>query len=166
MKKRSIYDIFNGYTTERIKLFTMEIKKLIKKALTSTCIYFTVITACYILILQIANISEGAAAVEATRVLLYFLASVLLAIANAIYSYTKLNSVVRVIIHYIICTFAFYTCFLLPVNMRDSFIITGIVIFTIFYSAIMGAIAIFKSRLKKNRERNEVYESQFGKKNK
>lgn len=144
----------------------MEFKKLIKKALNYTCIYFTVITACYILILQLANISEGAAAVEATRVLLYFLASVLLAIANAIFSCSRISSVVRVLSHYLICVFAFYTCFLLPVNMRASFMVTGIVIFTVLYAAIMGSIAIFKSRLKRNRERYEEYESQFGKKNK
>ena len=116
--------------------------------------------------LQIANIGVGEAAVEASRVLLYFLASILLAIANAILAYKNLNSIVRVIVHYIICTFAFYTCFLLPVNMRTSNMITGIVIFTLLYMVIMGSIAIFKSRLKQNRERNEEYKSQFSKKKK
>ena len=116
--------------------------------------------------LQIANIGVGEAAVEASRVLLYFLASILVAIANIIFAYKKLNAIARVIIHYIIFTFAFYTCFLLPVNMRTSYMITGIVIFTLLYAVIMGSIAIFKSKLKKNRERNEEYKSQFSKKKK
>ena len=142
----------------------MDIKELIKKILNSTCIYFTVITACYILILQLANINEGAAAVEAIRVLLYFLASLLLAIANAVFGYKKLHSVARVIIHYLICTFAFYTCFLLPVNMRSSYIVTGIVIFTLLYAVVMGTVALFRARLKKNREQTMEYQNQFGKK--
>ena len=160
-----IYDIFNGYTTERIKLFTMEIKKLIKKALNLSCIYFTIITACYILILQLANISDGDAAVEATRVLLYFLASVLISVAHTIYSIKKLHMAARVIIHYLICVFAFYTCFLLPVNMRASFMFTGTVIFTVVYAIAMGIVALFRARLKKNRELSAEYQSQFSKKN-
>lgn len=164
MKKSSIYDILNGYTTERIELLTMDIKKLIKKVLNFSCIYFTVITALYILILQIANVSEGAAAVEAIRVLLYFIASVLLSIANVLYSIKKIHPVLRVVIHYVICVFAFYTCFLLPVGMRSSFMITGIAIFTVVYAVIMGLIALFKSRLKKNRELSAEYQSQFAKK--
>lgn len=143
----------------------MDIKKLIKKVLNSSCIYFTVITACYILILQITNVSDGAAAVEAIRVLLYFIASILLAIANVIYSIKKIPSAARVIIHYLICVFAFYACFLLPVNMRTSFMVTGIVIFTAVYAVVMGLIAIFISRLKKNREQSAEYTSQFTKKN-
>ena len=160
-----IYDIFNGYTTERIKLFTMEIQKLIKKALNLSCIYFTIITTCYILILQLANISDGDAAVEATRVLLYFLASVLISVAHTIYSIKKLHMAARVIIHYLICVFAFYTCFLLPVNMRASFMFTGTVIFTVVYAIAMGIVALFRARLKKNRELSAEYQSQFSKKN-
>ena len=143
----------------------MEFKKLIKKALNLSCIYFTVITACYILILQISNISEGDAAVEATRVLLYFLAAVLISIAHTIYSIQKINAAVRVIIHYLICVFAFYTCFLLPVNMRASFMFTGTVIFTLIYAIAVTVFTLFRAKLKKNREMSAEYQSQFSKKN-
>ena len=127
-----------GYTTERIKLLAMDIKKLIKKIVNFSCVYFTIITTCYMLILQLANIGDNAAAVEAFRVLLYFFASVLLAIANVLYSIKKIPTPARIFIHYIICLFAFYTCFLLPVNMRSSFMFTGIVIFSVIYFAIIN----------------------------
>ncbi len=140
----------------------MEIKKLIKKALTSACIYFTVITALYMLILQIANIDSGAAAVEAHRVLLFFIASVLFAIAGMIMGMQNIHMALRYIIHYAISVLTFYFCFLLPINMSEaSFAFTGVVIFTLIYVVAAAAIGIFKSRLRANREKSEAYNSQF-----
>lgn len=142
----------------------MDISKLIKKTLVATCAYFTVITAAYMLILQIINVSEDSAAVESFRVLLFFLFSFLFSIANTIRAIQKMHPLLRNTIHYMICVFAFYTCFMLPVNMRTSFMLTGIVIFTVCYAVVMAIIAIFKSRLRANREKDEEYTSQFNKK--
>ncbi len=141
----------------------MEIKKLIKKAINNTCIYFTVFTALYMLVLQIINIEDGAAAVEAPRVLLFFLASVLVAIANMLKSIKSIHSFARILLHYIICAFAFYACFMLPVKMTSSAVITGIIIFTVIYVLAAGVIAMFRSRLSKNREKNIAYSNQFKK---
>jgi len=139
----------------------MGIRKLIQKALNLSCVYFTVITACYIFIHWLMNISEDEPAVESLRVLLYFFASVLFAVAHTIYSIDKINSAVRVMIHYLIYLFTFYTCFLLPVNMRPDFMFTGTIIFTIIYSIVMGIIALFRAKLKKNREVSAEYQRQF-----
>ena len=142
----------------------MEINKLIKKTLVATCVWFTAITAAYMLVLQIINVGEDSAAVESFRVLLFFLFAFLFSTANTIKSLTKIHGLLRYTIHYVICAFAFYACFMLPVNMRASFMLTGIVIFTLCYAAVFGIIAIFKSRLKTNREKSVEYTSQFNKK--
>lgn len=142
----------------------MEISKLIKKTLVATCVWFTVITAAYMLILQIINIGEDSAAVESFRVLLFFLFALLFSIANAIRAVQKLNALLRHSVHYLICAFAFYACFMLPVDMRASFMITGLVIFTVAYAIVVGVIAVFKSRLRANRENSVAYTSQFGRK--
>ena len=139
----------------------MEISKLIKKTLIAACVWFTIITAIYMLILQITNVGEDSAAVEAFRVLLFFLFAILFSIANTIRSAQKINAALRNSLHYVICVFAFYACFMLPVNMRDSFMITGVVIFTVVYAIVVGLIAIFKSRLRANRENSVAYSRQF-----
>lgn len=141
----------------------MEIKKLIKSIFTHSCIYFTLITALYMAILQIANIEDGAAAAEAPRILLFYLASLLGAIASAIWSIKKINAVLRVLIHYLIWAFAFYACMLLPTNMPASNTVTGMVLFTLLYAVIMVVFSLFTARLRANREKPAEYKSQFSK---
>ena len=138
----------------------MEIKKLIKKMLSLVCICFTAITAVYMFIMQITYVDETVL-VKADRVLLFFVFSILFAVAAAVLSLDKLHSALRYVIHFLICVFGFYTCFLLPTGMRDSFMITGIVIFSLCYVGVMVVIALFRSRLKANREDSIEYTNQF-----
>ncbi len=117
------------------------------------------------IVLQIANIEAGAAAVQAPRVLLFFLASVLVSIAEAIRGIKKLHGALRIIIHYFIFLFAFYACMLLPIEgMRESNMIAGMALFTLLYAIIVTICAIFSARLKANREKPTEYKSQFSKK--
>ncbi len=141
----------------------MDIKKLIKKAVTATCVYFTIITAAYMLILQFLNVSGDSSAVEAYRVLLFFLFSLIFAIANTIRSINSINAAFRWICHYAISAFAFSTCFMLPVKMRPSTMLTGLALFTAVYLAAVGIRALFKSRFKGESEQVEQYQPQFKK---
>ena len=144
----------------------MDVKKLIKKALNSTCIFFTVITAIYMLIMQIKNVSNGSAGIEAERVLLFFAFSLLLSIANAILATKAIHVAIRYLIHYLICAFGFWTCFCLPNRMDASKTLVGIVLFSIVYTIIMVLVGIFTRRLKKvkKKENSEKYEKQFSSK--
>ena len=138
----------------------LDIKKLIKKALVSACVIFTVITAVYMLILQIQNVSKVSAAVESGRVLLFFVFSVLLATANSILSITSIDIVIRYMIHYIICAIGFGLCFCLPNGMPISTMFVGIIFFSICYSIIMPIVAFFKRRLKRNKAIQEKISQQ------
>ncbi len=143
----------------------MEIKKLIKKALISTCIYFTAIMALYMLILQIVNIDSGAAAVEAPRVLLFLVGSLLFAIAGVILGIGQLRLAFRIIIHYLICILSFFICILLPVQTQSSGgIFICLVLFTLVYAIAAAIVGAFRSRLRANREKSEVYNNQYKKK--
>lgn len=144
----------------------MNVKKLIKKALVSTCVIFTVITVAYMLVLQIITISDRSAAIETGRVLLFLLFSCLLAIANAILSIKKIHTALRYIIHYSIFIFAFLICFCLPNKMDSTKIIIGITLATAGYTVIMLLIALFKKRLLKSKATPEKYEKQFNYKSK
>lgn len=144
----------------------MDLKKLIKNALVSACVIFTVITAVYMLILQIQNISSNAAAVEAGRVLLFFVFSVLLSIANLILAIKPLHVFLRYLFHYIICAFGFWSCFCLPNSMDASKTLVGIVLFSIAYAVIIAIYVFCKSRIKKSKESEQKYEKQFSGKKK
>lgn len=144
----------------------MEIKKLIKKTCVSACVIFTVIVAVYMLILQIKNLTKSDAAVEASRVLLFFLFSVMLAVANSILSLPKLHSASKYTLHYLICVFGFFICFCLPTGMRLATAFVGIIFFSIGYAIVMPIIANFKRKLNKNKAPVEKYEKQFSKKKK
>jgi hypothetical protein len=102
--------------------------------------------------------------VEAEKVLLFFVFSLLYSIAHTVLTVKAMNSALRYIIHFIICVFGFYACFLLPIdNMRESYMVTGIVIFINVYLTVMGIRALFVSRLRSNREQGATYEKQFKK---
>ena len=144
----------------------MNIKNLIKKAIISTCVIFTIITAIYMLILQIVNTTELSAAVEASRVLMFFVFSLLLAIANTLLSISQIHTAIRYMLHYVICVVGFWICFCVPNKMAASKIFVGIVFFTIGYAIIMPLIALFKRRLAKSKAPAQTYEKQFSKKKK
>ena len=144
----------------------MDAKKLIKKLLVSTCVIFTVLTAIYMLILQIMNTAEISAAVESGRVLLFFVFSFLMACANTLLSIEKIHGAIRYMSHYILCTLGFWICFCIPNNMQASQILVGIVFFTLGYAIVMPLIAFFRRRLTKSKTPPQKYEKQFSKKHK
>ena len=141
----------------------MDVKKLIKKTLNSTCIFFTIITALYMLIMLIINVSDGSAQIEAERVLLFFVFSLLLSIANALVKAKAIHIALRYLIHYLICAIGFWLCFCLPNKMDASKTLVGLVLFSILYAIIMTLRGIFSRRFKKikQKESNEKYEKQF-----
>lgn len=145
----------------------LDIKKLIKKALVSTCVIFTVITAVYMLILQLTNVTqEVSAAVEASRILLFFVFSLLLSIANAILSIEKIEVIARYMFHYIICSLGFLLCFCRPNGMGASKLLVGIIFFSIGYAIVMPIIAFFKRRFAKNKTIQEKKATQAQNNNK
>lgn len=145
------------------QLQNMDLKKLIKKIISSACIYYTIISAVYMLIMTFIT-TDDAPAVEASRVLLFFVFSILWAIADALKRFKAIPFPFGRIIHFIICIFGLYSCFMLPVRMTPSNILTGLIIFSLIYWIYVGLKAFFASRLKINREEAQKYQGQFKKK--
>jgi uncharacterized membrane protein YhaH (DUF805 family) len=139
----------------------MELKKLFKKLLNSACIIFTVSTALYMLAMLIMHVGDDDASLEVGRVLLIFVFSLLLAIANTLLSIERIHSTLRYILHYVITTFGFWVCFCIPNAMTASQTLVGIVIFSIVYAIIMTVVGIFARRLKKAQAKEQKYEKQF-----
>ena len=118
------------------------------------------------LILQIINMTKISASVEAHRVLLFFIFSLLLSCANTILTIDKLHSAARYMFHYLICVLGFWLCFCLPNKMRMATVFVGIVFFTIGYAIVMPIIATFKRRLEKSKTAPQKNEKQLPTKNK
>ena len=143
----------------------MNIRKLISSILNRACVFFSIISFGYALVMWFIYASDGSEVlIRATNLLFYFVFSILLAVANSILTINEWSKGWRTVIHYLICLFGFYTCFLVPMAMAAAQVFVGIVFFTLIYLLIMGGIALFSARLKKNKERNEAYQKQYKRK--
>ena len=141
----------------------MSVKDLIKKILTHSCIYFSFIMLFYIIIQAIVNVGDDTLYLDAVRSILFFVFSLLLAIANIIYCKVKIPGYARLIIHYLICIFAAYCCFFVILDMRASQVLVGIALLSAVWAMIMGIWAAVSSRYRKNKQALKVYESKFKK---
>ena len=141
----------------------MSFKNLTKKIFSKACFYFTAITAIYAFISMLINADDGEVLLNASSVVLFFVFSLLLSVANGISSIKSISGGIRSISHFLITIFAFYCCFLLPLSLNASGYIVGFSCFALVYFIIAGIIAIFRSRLKKNTEKSESYKNQYKK---
>ena len=141
----------------------MDFKSLLKKILTDTCVYFTVVTALYSLVVMIVYFDDDRVLLDAVRVMLFFLASFLFAIANGVLRISRIHGGVRVLIHFLLSLFAFCSCMLLPLSLDSRSMIVGIVVFAVLYFVIASIIAAFNSRYKTKLGKVDEYKSQFSK---
>ena len=143
----------------------MDIKSIIKKISTNTCILFTIATVLYCIIVGIINSDADEILFEATRIVLFFFFALIVSLANAIFSVKLIPTAFRYIIHYVLCAFAFYLCVLFPVNTSSyaSFVLIGLSLFTVVYVIVCVLISIFKSKAQQKKEKKETYKNQFSK---
>ncbi len=143
--------------------YTMNIKTFFKKLLADTSIYFTLITAVYALLMLIAHVGEDAVAMEAYRLLLFFVFSVLAALAAFLLRLPRWHGALRITLHFAILAMAFYLCFLVPASMRASGVLIGLFAFAVIYWIGAAIVALFVSRFRKNAEQDVPYTKQYQK---
>ena len=95
---------------------------------------------------------------------LFFVFSLLVALANTVLTVDKLMGALRVAIHFLTVMFAFYACMLLPLSLPASRVFVGLILAAVVYAIVMGLVALFRSRYKKISENHENYEKKFNKK--
>ena len=143
----------------------MDIKSIIKKIYTNTCIIFTIATVLYCIIVGIVNSEADEILFEATRIVLFFFFALLVSMANAVFSVKLIPTALRYIIHYVLCAFAFYLCVLFPSNTTAyaSFVFIGLSLFTVVYVLVCVLISVFKTKIQRKKEKKETYTKQFSK---
>lgn len=139
----------------------MDIKTNIKKIFSKACVLFTVIIAIYTMIVAFVNVDQSTILLDGVRVLLFFVFSLLISIANFIFSLKQVPSVARLLVHYAISALAFYICLMLPIAPTPSHTVVGLVIFTIIYFIAVGIIALFRARYKKQSDTDRSYKKHF-----
>ena len=139
----------------------MTVKEFFKKLFVTASLYFMVITVAYTLITVIVNVSDDGIYLRAVQLLFNFIFALLASAAWQIFRLQKPSTALRLLAHYAILLFAFYLCFLVPASMRAPQVVIGIILFTLVYAIIMALSAIFLSRLRTNREKQESYQKQF-----
>ena len=151
---------YSGKLSERIMRY-MTVKNFIKNLLTRSCVYFSAIMLIYIIIAAIVNVDGSQLLLDASRVVLFFAFACLLSGARAVYAIETLSGGVRLLCHFIITLFAFYTCLIMPLSLRPASSFVGIVLFAILYFAIFGIYAAISSKYRKNKESHQSYTRQF-----
>ena len=141
----------------------MTVSSFIKRTLTKSCVYFTLITAIYAIIVMIINVDDDLVLLDAGRVLLFFVASLLFAIGNMLSSLSKMNGALKVVLHYLVYLFTFCSCFMLPILPDASAMIIGITLFTFIYAIALVIFLVVRSRYKTRSEIQEDYRPRFKK---
>ena len=140
----------------------MDVKSIIKKIFTTTCIIFTAITVFYCILVSLINHDAEQILFDGTRIVLFFFFALILSLANAVFSVKIIPSAVRYILHYILCIIAFYLCVLFPVNIPSAgFVLVGLSLFTVIYVLISVAISVIKSKIQRSKEKKETYTKRF-----
>ncbi len=142
----------------------MTFKIFFKKMMCRSCVYFTINMLIYIAISALVNVGDSELLLDAGRTILFFVFSLLVALANSLFLLSKPNGALRILVHYLICIFAFYACFMLPINMKASGVLIGMVIFTLVYAVIYGLDLLIRSRYRTKLEQTQAYQKQFKKK--
>ena len=144
----------------------MEFKNFIKKTLSRTCVYFTLITVLYSLLVLFVNISAEEIILEGSRIIMFLFFSFITSIGMTIFSLNAIPAWARYLLNYALCAFAFFLCILLPASsdgQAAGFLLVGIFFFTLIYVVCAALIALFRSRYKRLNEQEADYKKHFSK---
>lgn len=142
----------------------MNLKALTKNIFKNACIFFTIFTALYCVIAAIVNVDDSVVRLEVSRIILFFVASILFSAANGIFKLERVHSAVKFIIHYLLTLAAFASCMLLPLSLDTSTSIVGAALFSVIYLIIAVIASLIRARYKKNADKDEEYVPQYKKK--
>ncbi|MBE6554774.1 MAG: hypothetical protein E7663_00875 [Ruminococcaceae bacterium] len=140
-------------------------KNAVRTIALAACVYYTAATFLLLFIYWIINLdlSRGMNPLSLILILPF---SIFFAVANYIYGIEKLDTWVRVILHYVI-TMTGIWCFLFLPNQRGGTASGALILFvvlTVIYAMIMSVILIVKGRIRRITRDETEYVSVYGKK--
>ncbi len=140
-------------------------KKYIKKIVTAACIYYTAATF-LILFLYWALNSDLSRGVQPRSLIFILPFAICFATANVIFGHAPIGPGMRVLLHFLLTVGGAWIFLYLPGRDPAAAGSQGLILFlalTILYAIIMGAVLVFKARIKRvqrdESEYNGVYKN-------
>ena len=133
------------------------------RILSAACCIFTLIV--FIVLGGAALASDQVSALLGSNAVLFFVFSLLFAIANQVFSYKSLSIVWRVTIHlaltladFVLCLFVFTGYY----AEHGSFTVGGSIGYVIIYLTIACTVLLIRGKLREKQDAATPYKSQFG----
>ena len=136
-------------------------KDFINKILVPACIYFTVFTVPFALIMFAIYGTDGI--FTAHRVAASFGFMLALAASNALVKGNKLTLPLRVALHAVITGMGFWLFMLLPLGSESVNPLIGMLIYYVIYAVIMAIIGLRSASAHRRADREQEYTSMFKK---
>ena len=136
-------------------------KDFINKILVPACIYFTVFTVPFALIMFAIYGTDGI--FTAHRVAASFGFMLALAASNALLKGNKLTLPLRVALHAVITGMGFWLFMLLPLGSESVNPLIGMLIYYVIYAVIMAIIGLRSASAHRRADREQEYTSMFKK---
>ena len=136
-------------------------KDFINKILVPACIYFTVFTVPFALIMFAIYGTDGI--FTAHRVAASFGFMLALAASNAILKGNKLTLPLRFALHAVITGVGFWLFMLLPLGSESINPLIGMLVYYVIYAVIMTIIGLRRASAHRRADREQEYTSMFKK---
>lgn len=127
-------------------------KQHIKRLFLGTCVNFTLLALSLMLIRAIATGLDGGI-IEISRFLLLLPCGLFLAGAGTVYRHTALSGWLRLLLHYLLTTLAFFLFLWLPAGGHNGVKnLLAIAFFTVAYAIVFAGILLTRHRFRSIRE--------------
>lgn len=142
-------------------------KDFIQKIVVPACIYFSIITVPFALLVYAiygGNGSDGT--LSALRVSAFFAFALVFATANVLVKSDRIAFGLRVLSHALITGLGFLLFMLLPARLEGSGVLAGLFVYYVIYGVVLAVALIKRSQTKKLENRRSDYREMFKSKEK
>lgn len=128
-------------------------KQLTKRLLTRTCVWFTLLSVLLMVIYAVRSGADGTFFIELYRYFLLLPCSLFWAGAGIVYRHTAWGAFLRLLLHYLLTTLAFFLFLWLPQGGHGAVQnLLAIVFFTVGYAIVFALIRLTRHRYRSIRE--------------
>ncbi|MBQ9080780.1 MAG: hypothetical protein IJY27_06885 [Clostridia bacterium] len=140
-------------------------KDFVKNIVIPACIYFTVLTVPFALLIYAiyGGSAESGGTLSAFRTAMSFVFALVFAAANALVRADKPSRPVRIALHAIITGLGFWLFMLMPAELEGAGELMGMLIYYIVYAIILAVLSLNRAQARRRREKEEEYKSVFKK---
>lgn len=139
-------------------------KDFIQKIVVPACIYFTIITVPFaLLVFAIYGGGSFGGTLSALRTAMFFIFALVFSTANALVKSERITFGMRILIHALLTGVGFWLFILLPAQLGGSGTLTGMLIYLVVYAIVLVVVLAKRAQNKKLENRQSEYREMFKK---